>query len=85
MSEIKYDCVVDTCSQKERQTLIDYVTTKDGLIVSNIDEFEGFQLVGVIRGMIGLLGVIVSRDLVENHGYQHFSSVDEYIEHCEGR
>ena len=85
MSEKTFDCVIDTHSKEERKTLIDYVTNKDGFILSNIDDFDGFQLVGVKRGMIGYLGVIVAHDLVENHEYKHFASVEEYISYCEGK
>ena len=85
MSEKTFDCVIDTHSQEERNNLIDYITNKDGFIISNIDDFEGFQLVGVTRGTIGLLGVIVSRDLISNHGYKHFVSVKEYIKYSEGK
>ena len=83
MPEKSFDCVIDTQSTNERKKLIDYITIKDGVIVSNIDDYEGFQLVGVARGMVGFLGVIVSHDLIKNHGYKHFSSVDEYINSCE--
>lgn len=85
MSEKTFDCVIDTHSKEERKNLIDYITNKDGFIISNIDDFEGFQLVGVARGRIGFLGVIVSHDLVKNHGYKHFASVDEYISYSEGK
>ena len=83
MSEKTFDCVIDTHSKEERKTLIDYITNKDGFIISSIDDFEGFRLIGVARGSVGFLGVIVSCDLVKNHGYKHFESVDEYIEYSE--
>ena len=85
MSEKTFDCVIDTHSKLERKNLIDYLTDKDGFIVSNIDDFDGFQLVGVSRGTVGFLGVIASFDLVKNHGYQHFTSVKEYIDYLENQ
>jgi len=85
MSEKTFDYVIDTHSKEERKDLIDYITNKDDLIISNIDDFEGFRLVGVCGGKVGFLGVIVSHDLVSNHGYKHFVSVEEYIAYSEGK
>ena len=79
----KINCVLDTHSKEERKELINYITEKDGFIISNIDDFEGFQLVGIARGEIGFLGVIVSCDLVKNHGVKNFSSFEEYKNYCE--
>ena len=84
MSEKVFDCVVDTKSKEERKTLIDYITNKDGFIISNIDDFEGFQLVGISRGMISFLGIVTSQDLVDR-GYKHFASIEEYIVYYEGK
>ena len=73
------NCVVDTHSKQERERLIDYVSEKE-LFVSIIDDFDGFQLVGITySGDVGYLGVIAANDLVKNQGYKHFSSIDEYI------
>lgn len=83
MSKSKFDCVIDTHSKEERKRLIDYITNKDGCVISNIDDYDGFQLVGVVRDEVGFLGVIASWDLVMNHGYKHYAYVDEYISDCE--
>ena len=82
MSKI-IECVVDTNSKKERKELIDYVSGKE-LFLSVIDDSEGFALVGIRKdGEIGYLGVICAKDLVDNHGYKHFSSVKDYIAYRE--
>jgi NAD kinase len=85
MSEKQFDCVLDTHSKEERKNLIDYITNKDGLIVSIIDDFEGFQFVGVHRGTIGFLSAIASRDFEKNQSDKHFASVEEYIAYSEGK
>ena len=85
MSEKIFDCVIDTHCKKQRKILIDYITAKEDFIISDIDNFEGFQLVGVHKDMVGCLGVIVSHDLVKKHGYKHFGSVKEYINYSEGK
>ena len=85
MSEKQFDCVLDTHSKEERKNLIDYITKKDGLIVSNIDDFEGSQFVGVARGTIGFLSAIASRDFEKNQSDKHFASVEEYIAYSEGK
>ena len=79
MSGKTFDCVIDTQSKAERKELIDYITNKDGFILSNIDDYEGYQLVGILRGIVGFLGVIKEN----NQGYKHFNSVEEYINSCE--
>ena len=64
---------------------IDYITNKDGFIVSTIDDYEGFQLVGVVRGKMGYLGIVKISDIARFHGYEGFNSVEEYIKSCEGK
>lgn len=82
MSKI-IECVVDTHSKKEREELINFVSEKE-LFISVIDDYDGFALVGIRKdGVIGYLGVICTRDLVDNHGYKHFSSVKEFIAYHE--
>ena len=73
--------VVDTYSNKERLELINYVSSKE-LFISVISDFDGFSLVGVYKGSIGLLGTQVAKSLVDN-GYKHFLSVEDYIKACE--
>ena len=85
MSEKQFDCVLDTHSKEERKNLIDSITNKDGLIVSNIDDFEGSQFVGVHRGTIGFLNTITSHDSEKNQSDKHFASVEEYIAYSEGK
>ena len=85
MSEKVFDSVIDTRSKEERKALIDYITNKDGFIVSTIDEYEGFQLVGVVRGKMGYLGIVKISDIARFHGFEGFNSVEEYIKSCEGK
>lgn len=82
MSEI-VECVVDTNSKKEREELIDYVSSKE-LFISVIDDSDGFALVSIRKdGAVGFLGVICAKDLVNNHGYKHFTSIKEFISYHE--
>lgn len=77
------ECVVDTNNKKEREQLINYVSRKE-LFVSVIDDYDGFALVGIRKdGSIGYLGVITAKDLVKNHNWKHFSSVQEFIDYHE--
>ena len=79
------DCVIDTKSLKERKQLIDYVSSKE-LFISVINDHDGFALVGLGHdNVIGYLGVICARDLVENQNWKHFHSVKEFIDFHEGR
>ena len=76
----RINCVIDTHSASERKELVNYIAERD-LSVAVLDDNEGFQLVGVMYEMgtnIGYVGVIVSHDLVEKHGFIHFSSFEAY-------
>lgn len=82
MSKI-IECVVDTNSKKEREELINYVSERE-LFISVIDDSDGFALIGIRKnGGIGYLGVICAKDLVDNYGYKHFTSVKEFIAYHE--
>ena len=75
--------VIDTYSKKEREELINFVSEKE-LFISVIDDNDGFALVAIRKdGAIGYLGVICAKDLVDNHGYKHFTSVKEFISYHE--
>ena len=78
------NCVIDTQNKKEREELIDYLTT-DNVTLSTIDDCDGFQLVVVSDFGVGYIGVIVANNLVNKENYAHFKSVDEYITACEGK
>lgn len=80
MSKI-VDAVVDTHSLKERKELIEYVSSKEKFL-SVISDFDGFSLVGVSKGVIGLLGVLCAQTMVKD-GQNHFLSVKDYIKACE--
>ncbi len=41
MSNKPYDYLIKTKSKEERKALIDYLTDKDGFILSDIDDYEG--------------------------------------------
>jgi hypothetical protein len=84
MAEKQFDCVIDTKSKEERKHLVDYITNKDGIVVSNIDDFEGFQYVGINRGAYSILAII-SPDNVKDYEDMHFPSVDEYIAYSDGK
>ena len=74
-----FNCVVDTHSKKDREQLINFLA-KNYKIFSIIDDIDGFNLVGIREdGYVGYLGAICAKDLVSNHRWMHFSSVDEYI------
>ena len=78
------NCVIDTQNKREREALIDYLTT-DNVTLSTIDDYDGFQLVAVSDFGVGYIGVIVANNLVNKENYKHFNSVDEYISACEGK
>ena len=67
--------------EQMRLELINYVCSKE-LYNSLISDFEGFSLVGVVKGGIGLIGTHVAKSMVDN-GYKHFGSVKDYIKTCE--
>ncbi len=82
MSKI-IECVIDTNNKKEREQLINYVSQKE-LFVSVIDDYDDFALVGIRKdGAIGYLGVITAKDLMKNHNWKHFFSVQEFIDYHE--
>ena len=85
MAEKQFDCVIGTKSKEERKRLVDYITNKDGIVVSNIDDFEGFQVVGISRGSYSILAIITSSDIINDYKDLHFPSVEEYIAYCEGK
>ena len=73
--------VVDTYSNRERLELINYVSSKE-LHIPVISDFEGFSLVGVYQGFVGLIGTQVAKNLVDK-GIRHFQSVNDYVKVCE--
>ena len=75
------EAVVDTCSNKERLELVNYVSVR-ALFVSVLSDFDGFCLVGIYQGFIGLICTQVAKSLVEK-GIKHFESVTDYIAACE--
>lgn len=72
-------CIVDTHNQKERIELRDYLANHHITYSLNNDD-NAFHLVVITENGVGYVGVIVAHDLVKNQGYQHFLSVNEYIE-----
>ena len=79
------DCVIDTKNKKERERLINYVSQKE-LFISVISDNDGFALVCIgHNNLVGYLGVICAKDLVDNRGWKHFHSVKEFIDYHEGK
>ena len=82
---VKMNYVVDTQNKKERDELINYLSSK-GLFIALTDDYDGFQLVGITHsGEVGYLGVITANNLVNVHGFKHFASVQEFIDSYEAR
>ena len=85
MPKIEFDNVIYTSAKRERKTLIDYLTDKDGCVISNIDDPEGQFFVGVSRNGISVLTLIPAKVLAEYEGdCNRYFSVEEYISECEG-
>lgn len=78
MSNKPYDYLVKTKSKEERKNLIDYLTDKDGFILSDIDDYEGERVVAVSRRGVTIL-CIASNDSLEKSDNVIFSSSNDYI------
>ena len=55
MSNKPYDYLIKTKSKEEGKALIDYLTDKDGFILSDIDDYEGERVVAVSRRGVSIL------------------------------
>ena len=80
MSQKHINCVIDTNNKKERELLLNYFGENESYFISNIEDYDDFQLVSVTfsSDIVALL-VASSYDSLIKKGYMHFSSVDEYI------
>lgn len=74
------NCVVDTYSKKEREKLVDFICERIKPS-SFLDDYDGFQLMVVHNGIVGNVGAISARYLVEIENYLHFLSVDSFEEY----
>ena len=84
MSNKPYDYLIKTKSKEEGKALIDYLTDKDGFILSDIDDYEGERVVAVSRRGVSILWV-ASNDVLEEIDNVVFSSSDDYISFLEPR
>lgn len=79
-----YDYLIKTKSKEERKTLIDYLTDKDGFILSNIDDYEGERVVAVSRRGVTIL-CVTSNDSLGKSDNVVFSSSNDYISFLEAK
>lgn len=84
MSNKPYDYLIKTKSKEERKALIDYLTDKDGFILSDIDDYEGERVVAVSRRGVTILRV-ASNDTLDEIDNVVFSSSDDYISFSEAK
>lgn len=82
MSNKPYDYLIKTKSKEERKTLIDYLTDKDGFILSDIDDYEGERVVAVSRRGVTIL-CVASNDALNEIDNVVFSSSNDYISFLE--
>lgn len=82
MSNKPYDYLIKTKSKEERKILIDYLTVKDGFILSDIDDYEGFRVVAVSRRGVTIL-CVASSDALDEINNVVFSSSNDYISFLE--
>lgn len=86
MSNTIYESVITTLSKQERKILIDYLSEKDGMVISNIDDLEGQHIVGVSRGVITVLGIIPPMDILRGqYANMLFRCANEYISYLEDK
>lgn len=84
MSNKPYDYLIKTKSKEERKALIDYLTDKDGFILSDIDDYEGERVVAVSRRGVSIF-CVASNDVLEEIDNVVFSSSDDFISFLEAR
>lgn len=84
MSNKPYDYLIKTKSKEERKTLINYLTVKDGFILSDIDDYEGERVVAVSRRGATIL-CVASNEALEKSDNVIFSSSDDYISFLEAK
>ena len=71
-------CIIDTHNKEERIKLSDYLSHHN--INYEVNDDNNFHLIVINNSTSGYIGVISAHDLVKNHGYKHYLSIDEYIE-----
>ncbi len=84
MSNKPYDYLIKTKSKEERKALIDYLTDKDGFILSDIDDYERERVVTVSRRGITIL-CVASNNALDEIDDVVFSSSDDYISFSEAK
>ncbi len=84
MSNKPYDYLIKTKSKEERKALIDYLTDKDGFILSDIDDYERERVVAVSRRGITIL-CVASNNALDEIDDVVFSSSDDYISFSEAK
>ncbi len=78
MSNKPYDYLIKTKSKEERKAIIDYLTDKDGFIISAINDYEGERVVAVSRRGVTVL-CVASNGALEKSDNIVFSSSNDFI------
>lgn len=72
-------CIIDTHNKEERIKLSDYLSNHNINYEVNNDD-NGFHLIVINNSTSGYIGVISAHNLVAHQGYQHYLSIDAFIE-----
>ena len=74
-------CIIDTHNKEERIKLSNYLSNYHiNYVVNSNDDDNGFHLIVIHKSISGYIGVISAHNLVAHQGYQHYLSIDAFIE-----
>ena len=73
-------CIIDTHNKEERIKLSNHLSNYHINYVVNSNDDNGFHLIAINKSTSGYIGVISAHNLVAHQGYQHYLSIDAFIE-----
>ena len=73
-------CIIDTHNKEERIKLSNYLSNYHINYEVNSNDDNGFHLIVIHKSISGYIGVISAHYLVAHQGYQHYLSIDAFIE-----
>ena len=74
-------CIIDTHNKEERIKLSNHLSNYHiNYEVNSNDDDNGFHLIVIHKSTSGYIGVISAHYLVAHQGYQHYLSIDAFIE-----